>query len=149
MTRETNNRSREADTRRGRQTDARTPRILVAEDDDDMRALLALALRSSGYDVAEFSDGLRLVARLASAEPNEFDVIVSDIRMPGASGLDVLEGLKGCKSAPPMILITAFGDSETHELARRLGAAAMFDKPFDVQDLLMEVRRVAPLPSTS
>jgi DNA-binding response OmpR family regulator len=144
-----NNRSRRADARQGRPTEARTPRILVAEDDDAMRALLAQALRSHGYEVAELSDGLHLVARLAAAEPSQFAAVVSDIRMPGASGLDVLEGLKGCKGAPPMILITAFGDRETHELARRLGAAAMFDKPFDVEDLLLEVRRIAPLPSTS
>jgi CheY-like chemotaxis protein len=135
--------------RHGAPAGARTPRILVAEDDDDMRALLSQILHSSGYEVAEFSDGLRLMARLASAGPGEFDAIVSDIRMPGVSGIEVLEGLKGCEGAPPMILITAFGDSETHELARRLGAAAMFDKPFDVEELLAELRRVVPLPSTS
>ena len=149
MTRETNNPSSQPDAKQRRPAEARTPRILVAEDDEEMRALLGQALRSSGYEVAELSDGLHLVARLASAERGEFDAIVSDIRMPGISGLDVLEGLRECEDAPPMILITAFGDSETHERGRRLGAAAMFDKPFDVEELLTELHRVAPLPSTS
>jgi two-component system response regulator (stage 0 sporulation protein F) len=143
---ETNNPSTRANAGQARPMEAKTPRILVAEDDDEMRALLGQALRSSGYEVAELSDGLHLVARLASAEASEFDAIVSDIRMPGVSGLDVLEGLRKCKDAPPMILITAFGDRETHELARRLGATAMFDKPFDVEELLAELRRVAPPP---
>jgi two-component system response regulator (stage 0 sporulation protein F) len=148
MTRETNNRSSQAKPGQERSAEARMPRILVAEDDDEMRALLGQALRASGYEVAELSDGLHLVARLASKESGEFGAIVSDIRMPGVSGLEVLEGLRKCKGAPPVILITAFGDRETHMLARRLGAAAMFDKPFDMEELLAELRRVAPLSLT-
>lgn len=146
MRQETNNPSSQANARRRRPAGAGPPHILVAEDDDEMRALLAQTLRANGYEVGEYSDGLRLVARLASAQAGEFDAIVSDIRMPGASGLAILEGLKKCQDAPPVILITAFGDRETHELARRLGAAGMFDKPFDVDELLAALRRIAPLP---
>ena len=146
MTFEASNPSTQANARPGSPAETRTPHILVAEDDDDMRALLGQALRCSGYEVAELSDGLHLVACIASAEPGEFDAIVSDIRMPGVSGIEVLEGLKDFADAPPVILITAFGDRETHELAGRLGAAAVFDKPFDVDDLLAELRRIVPLP---
>jgi DNA-binding response OmpR family regulator len=144
---ETNNLESRAGMRHAKPAEARTPRILVADDDDEMRALLAQALRANGYEVGEYSDGLHLVARVASAHAGPFDAIVSDIRMPGASGLTILEGLATCQGAPPVILITAFGDRETHEHARQLGAAALLDKPFDVEELLAELRRVAPLPS--
>ena len=73
-------------------------------------------------------------------ETTGFDLIISDIRMPGITGIEVLEGLHAHENCPPMILITAFGDKETHAQAHRLGAAAIFDKPFDIEDLLANVR---------
>ncbi len=65
------------------------------------------------------------------------DLIVSDVRMPGASGQEILEQFHHCPGFPPMILITAFGDEQAHVKAEWFGAAAMFDKPFDV-DMLIE-----------
>jgi CheY-like chemotaxis protein len=62
-------------------------------------------------------------------------VIVSDIRLPGYSGFDLLEALHDAQCDTPVILMTAFGDQETHDKARRLGAVAIFDKPFDADDL--------------
>lgn len=62
--------------------------------------------------------------------------------MPWASGLTVLAALRRYDWATPAILITAFGDDETHSEARRLGAAAVFDKPFDMRDLRRAARRV-------
>jgi DNA-binding response OmpR family regulator len=124
-------------------------RILVAEDDDEFRILLASALRSGGHDVVSCRTGddllLHLRMYLLQLGDEEHDLIISDIRMPGASGLDVLESLKGCQSRPPMILITAFGDDATHAQARELGAASVLDKPFRIDVLLSEVRRVLDL----
>jgi len=62
------------------------------------------------------------------------DLIVSDVRMPGWSGLDLLRFLRHRRSAIPVVLITAFGDRDTHERAARLGAAVL-DKPFALADL--------------
>jgi DNA-binding NtrC family response regulator len=62
-------------------------------------------------------------------------LIISDVRMPGVSGLDVLATLRREDWSTPVILMTAFGDLETRAEARRLGAKALFDKPFDVDDL--------------
>jgi CheY-like chemotaxis protein len=130
-------------------------RILLGEDDLEMRALLAEALRSKGYAVVECADGMNVLNRLSSVllspevssrDPERFDLIISDIRMPGVTGLSILEGVQLFDRFPPMILITAFGDEQTHALAKRLGAAAMFDKPFDVDDLLRKVEELAPLP---
>ena len=124
------------------------PRILVAEDDDEMRVLLFETLRREGYKVTACPDGLHLEDRLIVSEigsqPTPFELIISDIRMPGLSGLEVLEGLQTCEASPPTILITAFGDEETHAQARQLGAAAVFDKPFDLDDLLARVRDITP-----
>jgi CheY-like chemotaxis protein len=128
-------------------------RVLLGEDDAEMRSVLAEALRRKGYTVEECSDGMKLLNRLdalllspevTTKEPEHFDLIISDIRMPGVTGMSILEGVQLFDEFPPMILITAFGDEKTHAEASRLGVAAMFDKPFDVDDLLRKVEELAP-----
>jgi DNA-binding response OmpR family regulator len=127
------------------------PRVLLADDNRQMRLLLSIYLEDAGYDVMPCRDGFDLVEHLGSyLLPNateSYDLIISDIRMPHLSGLDVLEGLRERDDFPPMILITAFGDAEAHERARQLGAAAFFDKPFSVEDLVARVRELVPLES--
>ena len=121
--------------------------ILLAEDDEEMRRLLTLMLRKEGYQVTECPDGISLLDQLSSLflhEENQrnFDLIISDIRMPGVTGMEILMGASEDKNFPPMILITAFGDKETHIQAERLGVAALFDKPFDIDDMLNKVREI-------
>jgi CheY-like chemotaxis protein len=120
-------------------------RILVAEDDTALRALISSALVADGHQVIEAADGneaLALVgASLAeSADAAPFDVIVSDVRMAGCTGLDLLAGIRHHPAAPPMVLMTAFGDDDLHADAGRLGALATIDKPFDVDDLRALIR---------
>lgn len=131
----------------------RHPRVLVGEDDVEMRSVLSEALREKGYTVVECPDGLNVLDRLSSIllspavtskEPELFDLIISDIRMPGVNGMSILEGVKLFENFSPMILITAFGDEETHAEATRLGVAAMFDKPFAIDDLMRTVEELAP-----
>lgn len=118
----------------------RIPRVLLAEDDADLRALLAQAFRLRGYDVVECIDGPELVSRLGTyvlfGPPAGFDLVVSDIRMPGATALEILEAMRECRGVPPVILITAFPSDDTRAAARQLGVAALFDKPFRIEDLL-------------
>jgi two-component system response regulator (stage 0 sporulation protein F) len=124
------------------------PRILIAEDADEMRAVLALRLKQQGYQVTECCDGAELIEALgdylgnetSKAEKQRFDLIISDIRMPGIFGSSVIEGGTEYGGFPPTILITAFGDAETHAKARQFGVAAVIDKPFDMNDLLSKVR---------
>jgi CheY-like chemotaxis protein len=127
----------------------RRPRILVAEDDLEMRRLLVMRLRRAGFETIECADGYQLLDHLGypalAGEPDDFDLIVSDIRMPGVSGLEVLQGIHETEWSVPVILITAFGNQETHEQAEELGAAAMFDKPFEVDDLVRRIREVLVL----
>jgi CheY-like chemotaxis protein len=117
------------------------PRVLLAEDDDEMRRLIAETLRRDGYHVMEAPTGRDLMAVVAGLQDREgpgrvADVIISDIRMPGMDGLELLKELRMRKLTMPIILITAFGDEETHRRAEELGATAIFDKPFDLDDLL-------------
>lgn len=113
-------------------------RVLVAEDDDAFRRLLASTLRRDGFEVVEARNGRELVDHVAAlvqrtAEP--FDVIISDIRMPVMTGIDALAGLRAADWSTPVILITAFGDETTRAEAMQLGAGAFFAKPFDLADL--------------
>jgi DNA-binding response OmpR family regulator len=115
-------------------------RILLAEDDDEMRKLLSDALRDEGYAVEEVRDGNELMARVRSAILQwdgraPVDLVISDIRMPGCSGLDVLRSLRDEDWSVPVILITAFGDEDTHRTAREYGATMVLDKPFEMGDL--------------
>jgi two-component system response regulator (stage 0 sporulation protein F) len=124
---------------------ARNSLVLLVEDDRDMRELLATALRRSGLRVVEAADGDEALTWLG---PGVLEgdlrripaVVVSDIRLPDFSGLEILEGLQLARHSVPVILITAFGDVETHALARRLGARRVIDKPFDTRVLVAAVK---------
>lgn len=118
--------------------------ILVADDDPAMRGMLSMSLRRQGFEVDECSDGKELVERLEAARGGSRapDLVVSDLRMPGLSGLDVLHWLKTWLPDVPLILITAFGDPHTHRRAKELGAVAVVDKPFDLRDLQDHIGRV-------
>ena len=123
--------------------------ILLAEDDKEMRSLLALMLRKQGYQVCECMDGVSLLDMLSSfflpgEEHEGFDLIISDIKMPGVTGMEILMGANELDDFPPIILNTAFGDKETHMQAERLGAVALFDKPFDLDEMLKTVRAILP-----
>ena len=128
----------------------RRRRVLVAEDDADMRRLVATVLRMAGHKVVEAKDGMEVLDRLESTiwseRPDLFDVIVSDIQMPGLSGLDVLASLRCAYWNTPVVLITAFGDDETRAEALDLGAAAVLDKPLDPTSLRAAVLTAVSAP---
>ena len=118
------------------------PRVLVAEDDAEMRRVVTDALRKDGYDVREAPDGGRLLNAITALYANPaamVDLIVSDIRMPICGGLQIVESLRQARWNIPVILMTAFGDDETRAQAMRLGAL-LFDKPFAMADLRAVVR---------
>jgi CheY-like chemotaxis protein len=126
--------------------------VLLAEDDMEMRLLLSLALQKEGCSVIECKDGLNLSAQLEpllnGKNEVEYDLIVTDIRMPGVSGLEVVQDLTGLPGCPPMVLITAFGDAETHERGRQLGVAAVLDKPFEIEDFISVVHDALMVPDS-
>jgi DNA-binding NtrC family response regulator len=108
--------------------------IFLAEDDDEIRCLLRMGLEGDGYRVHTASRGTDLLDALRRADRRP-ELIITDIRMPGASGLDVVQEVRSWGWAMPIIVITAFGDSETLDHADRVGASMVFNKPFDLDDL--------------
>lgn len=126
-------------------------RVLLADDDCEMRKLLAWSLNVQGYQVTECKDGNSLMKQVGYAVHYEgvqpFDLIISDIRMPGSNGFQVLESARDFEELPPILLITAFPDDETRKKARELGAIAVFEKPFDIDTLMKIVRQILPLGS--
>lgn len=123
-------------------------RVFLAEDDRDMRQMIAVSLRRDGHFVLEAADGPSLVRDLGHAFWGEVrdatpSLIITDVRMPGRDGLAIMRGLRHHRWCPPFIVVTAFGDAETHAEARRLGALAVLDKPFDLDRLREEVAGVA------
>ncbi len=127
--------------------DASSSCILLAEDDSEMRALIAAMLAGDGYLVIEARDGQELLLAIERLKAGSVRpaMVVSDVRMPGYSGLDLLAILRCASWTLPVVLITAFGDEDTHTEARELGAIAVLDKPFDLDDLRAVVRAAAPL----
>jgi CheY-like chemotaxis protein len=114
----------------------RSLRILLAEDDHDLRIGLARLLLFDGHDVRVVASGAELLDELAAwllSEQDEppVDIIVTDIRMPGFNGLTILEGLRANGWAQPMIVISAFADAATRERIKKLGGVEFFAKPFD------------------
>ena len=121
-------------------------KVIVAEDQPAMRGLIASRLREAGYDVVEVSDGEVLWRELRESardedNPREADLIISDIRMPGRSGLDVLSLIRRTDWKTPVILMTAFGTPEVVSGALQLGAYRVVPKPFELGELAALVRQ--------
>ena len=124
---------------------AHAARILVAEDDDAMRAMLVRTLIRAGYTVVEVEDGFELGDYVAMMQGHGGtlappDLIVSDVRMPGRTGLEALGRLRAQGITCPVLLLSAFADEETHAEALRLGARQLLDKPVDMDELKAAVR---------
>ncbi len=104
---------------------AHPKRVLVAEDDAAMRDLLLLVLRERGYAVDCVSSGTQMISVLSQRRPDgslaeTFDLIVTDVRMPGASGLDAIDQLRRAGGMTPVIAVTAFPHDSTRNRAQRL-----------------------------
>lgn len=96
-----------------------------------------------GYEVVEVEDGRGLLEQL-SEHGDSIDVVVSDIFMPGLSGLDVLARMRERGIAAPVVLMTAFPEQCTEAGARALGAVTLVEKPFELDDLRMIVMNLLP-----
>jgi two-component system, NtrC family, response regulator PilR len=117
--------------------DRRPARILVVDDERSMRELLAIVLRREGYEVLLAENGR---AAIEALEREPVDILISDIKMPDLSGVDVLRAAKRIDRDILGIMITAFASTDTAVEAMRLGACDYLSKPFDVDLLKMKVR---------
>jgi len=114
-------------------------KILVIEDDREMRSLLQDYLEEEGYAVGTTDDGSEAFRKLAK---ESFDLILTDIRMPGLSGLDILPGLKKIQPGVSIIVITAFGSEDIQARALARGGDAYLEKPLHLEELKTMVKRL-------
>ncbi|MBI5015755.1 MAG: sigma-54-dependent Fis family transcriptional regulator [Deltaproteobacteria bacterium] len=112
--------------------------ILVVEDHSALRDALAIGLGTQGHHVVTCPRG---DAAIRTLETQSFDVVVTDLRLPGADGLQVLEATKACQPRTAVILMTAHGTMESVVQALRLGALDFIEKPFDIEEMGARVEK--------
>ncbi|HLZ91773.1 MAG TPA: sigma-54 dependent transcriptional regulator [Candidatus Acidoferrum sp.] len=114
--------------------------LLLVEDKNELRAMLRKALERSGYTVDEAPDG---TAAIQKVRARRYLLVITDLKMPGASGLDVLRETKQADATIPVILLTAFGSVEEAVTAMKDGAFDFLQKPVDLDHLKLLVQRAA------
>jgi two-component system OmpR family response regulator len=110
-------------------------RVVVADDDEDTRLLIATSFRRAGFAVLEAANGVELLDSFAQ-EPHGRTLVVSDIGMPEMDGITATDALRRTGVRTPILLVTAFGDERTLRDARAAGADRVLLKPLDFSDLL-------------
>src|SRR5580698_7715641 len=112
------------------------PTVLVVEDEEKLRRVIELQLKTAGYEVEQArtaEDALKLADRA--------DIIITDLRLPGSSGLEMLQKLRSEDSRTPVIVMTAFGSIETAVEAMKAGAVDFLPKPFSLDHLMTVVNK--------
>lgn len=117
----------------------RAYRIIVVDDDREMRESLTQLLQAAGWQVENLASAERVPDRLEAVQP---DVILSDVRMPGQSGIDLLHQIAQ-RAGPPVVLISAHGDIPMAVQAMQDGAYSFLEKPYDPRRLLTVLRHAA------
>jgi two-component system response regulator HydG len=114
------------------------PKLLIVDDQRNMRTTLAMMLRGAGYEVDEAADGSEGCERGATGA---FDVVLTDLRMGSKDGIEVLRAVKEQQPMTEVIVMTAYGTIESAVEAMRLGAFDYIQKPFTEQELLVKVQK--------
>jgi DNA-binding NtrC family response regulator len=114
--------------------------ILLVEDKSELRAMLRKALERAGYDVDDAADGSSAVQKIRA---RRYLLVLTDLKLPGKSGLDVLRESKQADPTVPVILITAFGSIEEAVTAMKDGAFDFIQKPVDLEHLKLLVERAS------
>src|SRR5687767_4453758 len=113
-------------------------RILIADDHDSLRRGLAQALGEAGHDVDEAPHGNAAIEKL---HEGFFDVVVSDLKMGGSTGLEVLKTAKTLHPTTAVILMTAFGSVSTAVEAMKSGAFDYVQKPFEIEEMELKIEK--------
>lgn len=125
---------------------ARRGAVLVAEDDAEVRGMIADYLRAQGVEVVEAADGVEALARLKQVRPAS---VVLDLLMPRLGGLDALRRIQIFDPAITVVVVTAVEDAEVERLALSLGAAQFFRKPVALPDLAAALGLTGSRPAAS
>ena len=117
-------------------------RILVADDHDALRRGLARALTQAGHEVEEAPNGNAAIEKL---HESQFDVVLSDLKMGGSDGLDVLRTAKSLHPTAAIILMTAFGSVHSAVEAMKIGAFDYVQKPFEIEEMEVKIEKALEL----
>lgn len=122
------------------------PRVLVADDLDDARELLAGALRRAAFEVVEARDGQELLALVSelSRAGQALDAVVADVDMPVTNGIEAARQLRELMPSVPIVLMTGLRDERTISRARAVGASAILQRPFEPDELLGVLAELLP-----
>lgn len=112
-------------------------RILIVDDDDEIRELLEFDIASSGYFVDTAKDGLE---GLNKALNNTYDLVLLDVMMPKMNGFEVCKSIRQAKLAVPILMLTAKGTIDDKTIGFDSGADDYLVKPFDIQEVLLRIR---------
>ena len=115
-------------------------RILIADDEEKLGRLLTDALAAEGHDVVHVRGGREALSQLSGST---FDLVLTDLRMPEVGGLQVLEAARARPSPPSVLMMTAFGSTDSAVAAMKAGAVDYLTKPFSIDELRLRVRRAA------
>src|SRR5258708_5121036 len=113
-------------------------RLLLVEDKAELRQMLKLALGKAGFEVTEAADGAE-GARLIGAQP--FSIVLTDLKLPGLSGLDLLQKVLEVDPGTPVVVMTAYGSIEDAVRAMKEGAYDFIQKPVDLEHLRLLLER--------
>ena len=113
-------------------------RVLIADDHDALRRGLVRGLTEAGHDVEEASNGNAAIERL---HDNYFDVVLSDLKMGGSDGMDVLRTTRALHPTTAVILMTAFGTVNTAVEAMKIGAFDYVQKPFEIEEMEVKIEK--------
>jgi DNA-binding NtrC family response regulator len=125
-----------------RNSESKVPRILIVDDDPGQRSLLDSFLRSQGFQTVLAASGEQALELLRQSE---FGMMISDVRMPGLSGLETLRRARQQNAVLPVLLVTAFADIREAVGAMKDGALNYLAKPIDLDELLATIRQVTGL----
>ena len=114
-------------------------RLLVVDDDENLRSMLGAALRHHGYDVALAADGVAALTSLANRRPA---LVVLDVMMPNVDGFEVLRRMRADNDTTPVLFLTAREETEAKVRGLRLGADDYLEKPFSLEELVARIEAI-------
>src|SRR6266436_3995429 len=121
-----------------RKNAVKAPRILIVDDDSGQRSLLDSFLRGQGFETVPVGSGEQALERLRA---EQFSMMISDVRMPGMSGLETLRRARKEHAVLPVLVVTAYADIREAVGAMRDGAVNYLAKPIDLDELLLCVQQ--------
>lgn len=114
-------------------------RIMIIEDDKEMRSLLKDFLEEEGFETDSASNGVDALRMLSK---DYFDLVITDIRMPGLTGLDILPRIRRLKPEIPIIVMTAYGSDDVRRRSLERGATIYLEKPIHLSKLRAVIREM-------